>query len=108
MRIVKNYNSDEDSWIIKDIQEVYKALTSDDITHGDRYDAKMIERIISWLSGFSVLSGMLIVFAFLFLEGLTTTFLPSLTITISPCISVRYTFTFASRNRLKVSSVGCP
>lgn len=49
MRIVKNYNSDEDSWIIKDIQEVYKALTSDDITHGDRYDAKMIERIISWL-----------------------------------------------------------
>ena len=49
MRIVKNYNSDEDSWIIKDIQEVYKALTSEDITHGDRYDAKMIERIISWL-----------------------------------------------------------
>ena len=49
MRIVKNYNSDEDSWIIKDIQEVYKALTSDDIAHGDRYDAKMIERIISWL-----------------------------------------------------------
>ena len=49
MRIVKNYNSDEDSWIIKDIQEVYNALTSEDITHGDRYDAKMIERIISWL-----------------------------------------------------------
>lgn len=49
MRIVKNYNSDGDSWIIKDIQEVYKALTSEDITHGDRYDAKMIERIISWL-----------------------------------------------------------
>ena len=49
MRIVKSYNSPCDEYIIRDIEAVYKALTSEDVKQGERYDAQMVERIISWL-----------------------------------------------------------
>ncbi len=49
MRIVKCYNTDDNNCIIKDIQEVYKAVTSEETKQGDKYDALMVERFISWL-----------------------------------------------------------
>lgn len=51
MRIVKCYSSSCDEYIIRDIEAVYKVLTSEDVKQGDRYDAQMVERIISWLPG---------------------------------------------------------
>jgi hypothetical protein len=49
MRIVKSYNTDENKCITKDIQEVYKAVISEETRQGDKYDALMVERFISWL-----------------------------------------------------------
>lgn len=49
MRIVKSYSTEGNKCIIKDIQEVYKAVTSKETEQGDKYDALMVERFISWL-----------------------------------------------------------
>lgn len=49
MRIVKSYSTEGNRCIIKDIQEVYKAVTSEETKQGDKYDALMLERFISWL-----------------------------------------------------------
>ena len=49
MRIVKCYNSSCDEYIIRDIEAVYKALTSEEVKQDDRYDSQMVERIIAWL-----------------------------------------------------------
>lgn len=51
MRIVKCYNSPCDEWIVRDVEKVYKALASDEVKQGEKYDAQMVERIISWLPG---------------------------------------------------------
>lgn len=49
MRIVKCYNSPCDEWIVRDIQEVYNALTSDEVKSDKHYNAQTVERFISWL-----------------------------------------------------------
>lgn len=49
MRIVKCYNSPCDAWIVKDVESVYNALTSDDIKSDKHYNAQRVERFISWL-----------------------------------------------------------